>query len=129
MDVKVVSQGGQGLQNYNNSSNEKITELSGCAKEQYRSSELIHSQQSSSPKDKNITEDEVRKAVEKFNKLLEDKPTHIEYEQDESFKSIMIMKVVDNATNKVVKEIPSKQILDMVAQFCEMAGLILNKKA
>jgi flagellar protein FlaG len=41
----------------------------------------------------------------------------------------MIMKVVDNNTHEVVNQIPSKQVMDMIAQFSEMAGLVLDKKA
>lgn len=72
---------------------------------------------------------DAQKAADKINKLLEDKNTHIELEPDKNFKYVTIMKVIDNNTNKVINQIPSKQIMDMIAQFCEMAGLILDKKA
>ena len=41
----------------------------------------------------------------------------------------MIVRVIDNNTNEVIKEIPSKKILDMVAKMCEMAGVLVDKKA
>lgn len=121
MDVGVISHGGQNSYNIDNklaSSNENVQIGS----------------QNSIPQDANsqnngVNQKNIKKAVDVVNDLLKDKSTHIEYEQDENFKNTTIVKVVDNVTKQVVNEIPSKKILDMVAQFCEMAGLIVNKKA
>ncbi|UZQ50514.1 flagellar protein FlaG [Clostridium kluyveri] len=77
--------------------------------------------------DKNIESKDTKKAVDKLNKLLEDTPTHLEYEVYGRLNGIMI-KVVDDNTKEVVKEIPPKKIVDMVDKLCELAGLFMDKK-
>jgi len=73
-------------------------------------------------------EKEVKSAVSKINKFLEGESTHLQYEKHDVFNE-MIIKVIDNNTNEVINEIPSRKILDMVAKMCEMAGILVNKKA
>ncbi|KZL94059.1 flagellar protein FlaG [Clostridium magnum] len=77
---------------------------------------------------KNLTEKEVGKAVDKLNKLLEDKATHAEYEVYGKGKDL-IVRIVDNKTKEVVQELPPKQIIDMIDKFCELAGMFVDKKA
>ena len=136
MEVNVISQGGQN-NNFNYiASNTTVNNSEGSTKnedvKELANQNNVNSKQDTNYKgtdNKGVSEKDAKKAADKLNKLLEDKNTHIEYKTDDVFKNVMIMDVVDNDTNKVVNQIPSKQILDMVAQFCEMAGLILDKKA
>lgn len=74
-----------------------------------------------------VNEEELKKAVEKVNNFLEDN-VHIEYEKHDKFNT-MIVKLVNNDTKEVIREIPSKKILDMVAKMCELAGVLIDKKA
>lgn len=124
MDVEFLSQGGQ------NSylSNSIVSDVS--QGQQYdvklqTNDKLIDK----SGKNEGISEETAKKAADKANEFLKDKNTHIEYEQDKTFKQVMIMKVIDNDTKQVVNEIPSKKFLEMIADFSAMSGLILNKKA
>ena len=78
--------------------------------------------------DKKESEKQVGNAVNKINKFLEGDGTHLQYEKHDVFNE-MIIKVIDNKTNTVINEIPSKKILDMVAKMCEMAGILVDKKA
>lgn len=80
------------------------------------------------PKDKDINEKDIKKAVDKLNKFLEDDKTHAEYEVHDKLKDIMI-KIIDDKTGKVIQEFPPKKILDMVAKMCEMVGILFDKKA
>ncbi|GCD09025.1 flagellar protein FlaG [Clostridium tagluense] len=75
-----------------------------------------------------LSEKEVKNAVSKINKLLEGEGTHLQYEKHDVINQ-MIIRVIDDKTNEVIKEIPSKKILDMVAKMCEMAGVLIYKKA
>ncbi|MCI1477737.1 MAG: flagellar protein FlaG [Clostridium beijerinckii] len=70
---------------------------------------------------------ELDKALKKLNKFLEDDRTHAEYSVHKDLGTIMI-KVIDEDTNKVILEVPPKKILDMVASMCKEFGLI-DKKA
>ena len=78
--------------------------------------------------EKENSEMEVRNAVSKINKVLEGEGTHLQYEKHDVLNQ-MIIRVIDDYTNEVIKEIPSKKILDMVAKMCEMAGILVDKKA
>jgi Uncharacterized flagellar protein FlaG len=117
MGINITQLGTQDTNNYVNDSliNDKSVQ----------SNDIIQN----TPSNELVTVKDAQKAIDKLNKLLEDSSTHIEYEQDNTFKYVMIMRVVDNNTKQIIKEIPSKKILDMVAQFCEMAGFVLDKKA
>lgn len=77
---------------------------------------------------KTDSEKEVQNAVTKINKFLEGDGTHLQYEKHDVFNQ-MIIKVIDNNTNQVINEIPSKSVLDMVAKMCEIAGILVDKKA
>jgi len=78
--------------------------------------------------EKDNSEKQVKNAVIKINKFLEGEGTHLQYEKHDVFNQ-MIVKVIDNNTNEVINEIPNKKILDMVAKMCEMAGVLVDKKA
>ena len=75
----------------------------------------------------NYTKSELDDALKKINNFLKDEKTHAEYSVHEAFGTLMI-KVVDDESNKVILEIPPEKILDMVASMCRQVGL-LDKKA
>jgi len=85
-------------------------------------------QNNDSTSNKKESEKEIGNAVKKINKFLEGDGTHLQYEKHDVFNE-MIIRVIDNKTNEVLSEIPSKKILDMVAKMCEMAGVLVDKKA
>lgn len=76
----------------------------------------------------NIKEEDLRKAVEKLNKFIEDEGTHAVYEVHEKLNDVMI-KIVNNNTKEVILEVPPKKILDMVSKMMEMVGLLVDKRA
>jgi len=75
-----------------------------------------------------INEKAIQNVLSEINKFLEVQGTHLEYQKHDILNQIII-KIVDNKTNTVVKEIPSEKILDMVVEMCELAGVLINKKA
>ena len=40
-----------------------------------------------------------------------------------------MIKIIDNDTKEVLMEVPPKKILDVVAKMCELAGVLVDKKA
>lgn len=74
-----------------------------------------------------FTKEDLDKAVEKLNKFLEDEKTHAEYEKHEDLGTLMV-KIVDDETEKVIVELPPEKVLDMIASLCKQVGL-LDKKA
>ena len=76
-----------------------------------------------------ISEQKIAKAVDKLNIFLEDNKTHAVYSNHSVFKSVTMVKIIDDKTGEVVQEMPPQKILDMVAKMCEIVGLFLDKKA
>lgn len=74
-----------------------------------------------------INEKAVSDAVDKMNKVLEGSNRRFEFSVHEKTHGIMV-KVVDNITNEVIREFPPKKILDMVANMMELAGLIVDER-
>ncbi|WP_123053466.1 flagellar protein FlaG [Clostridium sp. JN-1] len=117
MDVRGISQGGQlSLDFIAVDSNKFSNDLDN------------ESLQHKDVNEKSVEEKDVKKAVDKFNKLLEDKSTHLEYEVYGKFKDIVV-RVVDDSTKDVIQEVPPKNIIDMIDKFCEMAGMFVDKRA
>ncbi|BDR87049.1 flagellar protein FlaG [Clostridium tetani] len=79
-------------------------------------------------KNRDYTLDEAKKAADKLNKLFEDKSTYVEYEVYGKSKSITI-KILNNKTKEIVKEIPPRKLIDMVDKLCELAGIFVDKRA
>lgn len=75
-----------------------------------------------------VKERSLKVAVDRLNKFFSDKDSYIEYEKHDVFNAY-IVKIVDKETKEVIREIPPRKILDMVAAMCEIAGVLLDKKA
>ncbi|WP_461613064.1 flagellar protein FlaG [Clostridium sp. Marseille-QA1073] len=75
-----------------------------------------------------VKERSLKVAVDRLNKFFSDKDSYIEYEKHDVFNTY-IVKIVDKETKEVIREIPPRKILDMVAAMCEIAGVLLDKKA
>jgi len=83
---------------------------------------------SNQKKEKNqYVKEDLDKAIKKLNKFLEDEKTHAEYEKHKDLGTIMI-KIIDDETEKIVVELPPEKVLNMIASLCEQVG-ILDKKA
>ena len=66
-------------------------------------------------------------AIEKANKQARSENTSFSFSVHEGTKRITV-KVVDEATDEIVKEFPPEKILDMVAKMWEFAGLFVDEK-
>ncbi|MCR1933684.1 flagellar protein FlaG [Clostridium tepidum] len=118
MEVNVISQGRQQQDNFNNirsgielDTNIKEFDING--KQNNLNKESVK---------------EVKDSVDKLNKLLEGKDIRLEYEIYGKFRDLTI-RLIDTKTDEVIKEIPPRKIIDMVAKLCEMAGVLVDEKA
>jgi flagellar protein FlaG len=64
--------------------------------------------------------DKLKKAGDIFNRRLE-------FKVDEDTHRIMV-KVIDTETDKVIKEIPPEQIIELAAKIQEMVGLLVDEE-
>lgn len=124
MDINSISQIGQTGLDINAVKDTQGT----CEKQQQSDTVNIGSGTQISNDGKQPEEKDVKKAVDKLNKLLEDKSTHAEYEVCGKFRDLTI-RIVDDNTKQVISEIPPKKVIEMVDKLCELAGMFLDQKA
>ncbi|MBV4428332.1 flagellar protein FlaG [Clostridium tyrobutyricum] len=123
MEVMGISQGGRQPLELNASvGNDKV---SGST-----SSNNINIDQKSiqNKNEKNTTLSSLKDAVDHANKISDEMQTHLKFEVYGKFNDIVVQ-VLDNDTNKVVREVPPKKLIDMVEKFCELSGFFMDKKA
>lgn len=75
-----------------------------------------------------VSNDEIFRAIERANEKVMNRNTELRFSVHERTKEIMI-KVMNTDTQEVIREIPSEKILDMVANFMEIAGLYVDEEA
>lgn len=71
---------------------------------------------------------ELMTAVNKANKVLFKNNTHLQFRVHERTNEVMV-KIVDDVSGEILKEIPPEKMLDLVAKLWEIAGIIVDKKA
>lgn len=72
-----------------------------------------------------LSNDKIRKAVEKLNKNLSNSEAVFGIHEDTNRVTI---KIVDKNTKEVIKELPPEKTLDMIARVWEMAGILIDEK-
>jgi flagellar protein FlaG len=86
-------------------------------------------QQESFPfSERQYTEEQVMKAIERANKSFESFGRRFEISVHDRLKNAIMIKVIDSSNDEVIREIPSKKLLDMVANMLEVAGLLVDKR-
>jgi flagellar protein FlaG len=71
---------------------------------------------------------ELAKAVEAVNKSLDSRSQAIEFSIDDTDKR-PIIKVVDQQTKEVIRQIPSEEMLEIARALHKAQGLLINHKA
>lgn len=74
-----------------------------------------------------ISRAEVESMVEGMNEFLEPLNTSIKYELHDKLDRYYV-KIVDSATNELVREIPPEKMLDMYAAMAEFMGLMVDER-
>ncbi|MBG9444637.1 flagellar protein FlaG [Cytobacillus firmus] len=74
-----------------------------------------------------IKEEELTEVVDSMNEFLQASHTSLKFVLHEELNEYYVT-LVDDLTQEVVKEIPSKKMLDMYAAMTEFVGLMVDKK-
>jgi len=74
-----------------------------------------------------LNEKQLLDVIEKTNKAIEGTSCSFRYSVHDVTKQIMV-KVIDNETQEVIKEFPPEKILDMVAKMWEVAGILVDER-
>ncbi|MCR5691164.1 MAG: flagellar protein FlaG [Eubacterium sp.] len=77
------------------------------------------------PKDRQVSESSINDAVSSANRKME--KTRCEYSYHKETNRVSI-KVIDEETKKVIREIPPEKSLDMLQKMWEMAGILVDEK-
>ena len=89
---------------------------------------VVESKNKSTPNETiSIGEQHLIEAIENANKALKGADKRFEFSIHEGTKEIMV-KVINDETDEIIREIPPEKILDMVAKMWEMAGLLVDRK-
>lgn len=75
-----------------------------------------------------VPREEVEKAAEKLNRLMGIIEKRWKVSIHEDTHRVMV-KIIDKDTGDVLNEIPPEKILDLIASFTKMTGLLVDKKA
>ncbi len=78
-------------------------------------------------KDKELTKNEAKQVIDGMNEFLKPKLTSLKFKLHDDLDRYYV-EVVDKKTDKVVREIPSKELLDMYAKMTEFLGLFIDEK-
>ncbi|WP_134114716.1 flagellar protein FlaG [Orenia marismortui] len=75
----------------------------------------------------NINKKQIQESIENLNEAVHAVHEDLQFElHDESER--MMVKVMDLDKHKVIKEMPPKEMLDMLGKIKEMVGLIIDEK-
>ncbi|MED4754666.1 flagellar protein FlaG [Brevibacillus choshinensis] len=80
-----------------------------------------------SEKDRVIPKEDLQKQVDSLNKFVQTTNTHLKFTLHERLNEYYVQ-IVDNITDEVVREVPSKKILDLAAKIQEMIGILVDEK-
>jgi flagellar protein FlaG len=77
--------------------------------------------------DNTFPKEKVKEVVDGINKLLEASSTSLKFEFHEKLHEYYV-KIINDKTKEVVREIPPKKMLDFYAEMTEFMGLMVDKK-
>ena len=77
--------------------------------------------------EKVLSKEELRKEIDGMNKWLQMTNTHIKFTLHEELNEYYVQ-VINDQTQEVIREVPSKKMMDMVAKIHEMVGLLVDEK-
>ncbi|CCO09156.1 Flagellar protein FlaG protein [Desulforamulus hydrothermalis Lam5 = DSM 18033] len=80
------------------------------------------------PEEQPLKAESVQQAVHKMNKTLETYGTELRFQLHEK-SGEYIVKIINTKDHSVIREIPPERVLNMVAYFKEMLGLVVDKFA
>lgn len=73
------------------------------------------------------SKEQTKKVVNRINDFLKESNTHLKFNFHDELKEYYVT-IVDDTTNEVIKEIPSKKLLDMYAAMTDYLGLLVDRK-
>ena len=76
-------------------------------------------------KEQQPSHEQIRKAVEKLNRSMQNTEAVFGIHEDTNRVTI---KILDKSTKEVIKELPPEKTLDMIAKVWELAGILIDER-
>jgi len=76
---------------------------------------------------KTVTVEDLKKMTADMNQFVESMDTNIRFKYHDKTKELMVQ-VVDQTNNKVLREFPSHEFLDTIAAIRNVVGMLVDKK-
>ncbi|MBE5953810.1 MAG: flagellar protein FlaG [Lachnospiraceae bacterium] len=106
--------------------NDRVAPVTTDARGGYSQQQFGQEQQSGTvQKDKEVTTEQVKSAVDNINNQLRRTSCSFKYHEETNRISITVR---DKDTDEVIREIPPEKALDMIAKAWELAGLMVDEK-
>ncbi|MEN2768738.1 flagellar protein FlaG [Ornithinibacillus xuwenensis] len=118
MRVDSFITGTQPLQNSNNNS---VTSEIQTVVQDNQQGDIVN------PYEGKPSKNDVKMAVDKLNDFVEPLRTNLKFELHDELNEYYVT-IVNPDTNEVIKEIPSKKVLDMYAAMADYMGFLIDKK-
>ncbi|MDI6601795.1 MAG: flagellar protein FlaG [Thermoanaerobacteraceae bacterium] len=74
-----------------------------------------------------VSEEQYIKFIEEANKKLIGPDTRLEFSIHKGTHEVVV-KIINEETNEIIKEIPPEKLLDLVAKIWEIVGLFVDKR-
>ncbi|WP_432357598.1 flagellar protein FlaG [Sporosarcina sp. UB5] len=74
-----------------------------------------------------LSVEKARQMTDSMNKFLESMNTQLRFKMHDELKEYYVT-IVDSKTDEVVREIPSKKLMDVYAAMKEFVGLLIDRK-
>ncbi|WP_312470780.1 flagellar protein FlaG [Neobacillus sp.] len=86
----------------------------------------ISAEQQNQPQQQ-ASKETMEKVINSMNDFLKASNSHLKFQYHDGLKQYYVS-IVDDTTNEVIKEIPSKKLLDMYAAMTDYIGLLVDRK-
>lgn len=77
--------------------------------------------------EQDVSKEKLEKVVESLNQFIQPAQTSVHFAYHEKLDEYYVQ-IVDNETEEMVREIPSKKLMDMHAQMLEFVGIMIDQK-
>ena len=74
-----------------------------------------------------FSREDLQEAIKTTNKMIFKDDNRFEFKMHEGTKRMMV-KLIDNETEEIIKEIPSEKILDLVASIWDLVGILVDER-
>lgn len=89
--------------------------------------EGIPAQQNAAGQDEESRNKDIAKVAQGVNTVLAESGNHVRFVLHDKTDKMMVQ-IVDNTSDKVLRTIPSKELLDLAARIDELIGMLVDKK-